>query len=98
MRSFKLFDSIVIIIGMFGTLHTFGAFANAPHLIVVSLGLLSSMICGFSIIFLALNRYVRRVDLQQERFYLYHVLANAIPMIYFVTHLTETPWERFYAP
>jgi hypothetical protein len=98
MRSFKLFDVIVIIIGTIGTLHAFGALANVSHMIVVLLGLFSSMTCGFSAVFLALNRYIRRVDLQQERVYLYHILANAIPMICFVAHLTETPWERFYAP
>jgi hypothetical protein len=95
MRSFKLFDGVVIIIGMIGTLHAFGALTNVPHIIVVALGVFSSMICGFSIVSLALNRYIRRIYLQQQRFYLYHILATAIPMIYFVTHLTETPWGRF---
>ena len=98
MRSSKLFDGIVVIVGMIGTLHALGELTDIPQVLVVALGLCSSLICGFSIVFLALNRYIRRVDLRQERFYHYHILANAIPMIYFISHLTETPWERFYAP
>ena len=95
MRVFKPFDYFVIAIGTIGTLNVFGAPIRLPQLIVVILGALSTLICCFSILSLALNRFVRHLDPQQQRVYLYHILVNLIPTIYILTHLKETPWERF---
>src|SRR5438067_2519460 len=95
MRAFKPFDYFVIAIGMIGTLNVFGVLIRMPQLIVVILGALSALICCFSILSLALNRFVRHLDPQQQRIHLYHIFVNLIPTIYILTHLTETPWERF---
>ena len=95
MIAFKPFDYFAIAIGMIGTLNVFGALPKIPQLIVVILGAVSGMICCFSIVLLSLNRYVRHLDPQQQRFHFYHLFANLIPTIYILTHLTETPWERF---
>ena len=31
----------------------------------------------------------------EERLYGLHAIANSAPTIYFLAHLTETPWEKF---
>jgi hypothetical protein len=95
MRTFKLFDYFVIAVGIIGTLNVFGAPIRMLQLIVIVLGTLSALICCFSILSLALNRFVPRLDPQQQRIHVYHILVNLIPTIYILTHLTETPWERF---
>ncbi len=95
MSAFKPFDYFVIANGMIGTLNVFGALPKMPQLIVVVLGVVSALIFCFSIVSLALNRYVRHLDPQQTRFHLYHIFANLIPTIYILTHLTETPEGRF---
>ena len=95
MSVFKPFDYFVIIIGMIGTLNVCGALPKIPQMIVVILGAVSALLCCFSIASLALNRFVRHFDSQHQRLHLYHILANLIPAIYILTHLTETPWGRF---
>ena len=95
MRTFKPSDYFVIAIGTVGTLNVFIPPIRMPQLIVVILGVLSALICCFSILLLALNRFVRHLDPQERRIYLYYIFANLIPTIYILTHLTETPRERF---
>lgn len=91
----KPHDYLVIVVGILGTLNTLGALTSVPHIMVVLFGVCSSMIVGFSLLLLALNRYIRNVTLEQQRLFLLYILTNLIPTIYFMSHLTETPWERF---
>jgi len=95
-KTFKPFDYVIIALGLIGTLNVFGALGKMPQPITVMLAVLSSMICCFSIALLALNRFVRHIDPRYQRRLRYHVFANLIPTIYLITHLTETPWERFH--
>src|SRR5258706_9727937 len=95
MSGFKPFDYFAIVIGMFGTLNWLVALVKVPQLLVVILGVLSTLICFFSLLSLAHNRYVRRLNPQQQRIYLYHFFSNLVPAIYIVSHLTETEWQRF---
>jgi hypothetical protein len=95
MSAFRPFDYFVIAIGMIGTLNAIGALPKMPQLVVVISGVVSALVCCFSIVLLGLNRYVRHLGSQQKRFYLYHIFANLVPTIYILTHLRETPWERF---
>ena|SRR5436190_20128926 len=95
MRMFSPFDYFVFAVGAIGTLNVFGVPIRMPQLIVIILGGLSGMICGFSILSLALDRFVPRLDRKERRIHVYHVLANIIPTIYVLSHLRETPWGRF---
>jgi hypothetical protein len=95
MRLFSPFDYFVFAIGAIGTLNVFGVPIRMPQLILIILGGLSGMICCFSILPLAFDRFVPRLDRQQRRIHAYHVLVNLIPTIYVLTHLRETPWGRF---
>jgi hypothetical protein len=95
MSGFKPFDYFAIVIDMFGTLKWFGALVQVPQLLAILLGGLSALICFFSLLSLAHDRYVRPLNPRRQRIYLYHFLSNLIPTIYILSHLTETPWERF---
>ena len=95
MQAFKPFDYFVIVIGIIGTLNVFGVFSKMPQMTLIILGVLSGLFCCFSVLSLALNRFVRHLDSKQQRIHLYHIFANLIPTIYILTHLTETPLGRF---
>ena len=95
MRMFSSFDYFAFAIGAVGTLNVFGAPIRIPQLIVTVLGVLSGIICCFSILSLAFDRFVPRLDRKERRIHVYHVLANIIPTIYVLSHLRETPWGRF---
>jgi hypothetical protein len=71
----------------------FGAPIRMPQLIVVILGVLSALICCFSILSFAFDRFVPRLDRKQRRIHIYYVLVNLIPTIYVFSHLRETPWS-----
>ena len=79
MSAFKPFDYFVIAIGMIGTLNAIGALSQMPQLVVVMSGVVSALVCCFSIVLLGLNRYVRHLGPQQKRFYLYRIFANLVP-------------------
>jgi hypothetical protein len=85
------FDYFAFAIGVIGTLTVFGAPITIPQLIVTVLGVLSGIICCFSILLLAFDRFVPRLDRKKRRIHVYHVLANIIPTIYVLSHLKETP-------
>jgi hypothetical protein len=95
MSGFKPFDYFAIVIGMFGTLNWLIALVKVPQLFVVISGVLSTLICFFSLLTLVHNRFARRLDRQQQRIYLCHFFFNLIPAINILYHLTETPWGRF---
>jgi hypothetical protein len=95
MSRFKPFDYFAIVVGMFGTLNWLVELVKVPQLLVVISGVLSTLICFFSLLLLAQNRFARRLGRQQRRIYLFHFFFNLIPAINILTHLTETPWERF---
>ena len=92
MNAFKAFDYFAIAIGILATLNVFGVLQP----MVFILGPVSALICCFSILSLALNRFVPHLASQQQRLHLYHILANLIPTIYILTHLKETTYSVFH--
>jgi hypothetical protein len=95
MKMFKPFDYFTIVVGVIGTLIFLGVLSRMPQLVMVTFGVLSSMICYFSILLLALDRFGRHLDSQQARMYRFNAIANIIPPIYVFTHLKETASEYF---
>ena len=95
MSGFNPFDYFAIVIGIFGTLNWFVALVKVPQLFVVISGVLSTLICFFSLLTLVYSRFARRLGPQQRRIQLFHFFFNLIPAINILFHLTETPWERF---
>jgi hypothetical protein len=91
----KPFDYFIISFGLIATLNVFGILGDLPQVITVVLGAFSAMFCVFSIILLTLAGFVRPIGPQRKRLLRYYVFANLIPTVYLVTHLIETPWERF---
>jgi hypothetical protein len=95
MKMFNRFDYFSLAIATIGTLKVFGAPISMSQLMVIILGLFSALICCFSILSLAFDRFVPRLDRKERRIHVYHVLANIIPTIYVLSQLKETPWGRF---
>lgn len=95
MRMRKPFDYFVLVIGTLGTLNVFKLPIMMPEVVAVLSWALSALICCFSILLLGLNRFVPRLNPHQERIQIYYTLITLIPTIYILTHLKETPWERF---
>jgi hypothetical protein len=91
----KRFDYFVLTIGLVGTLNVFGVPIDMPRMVVVVLGVLSSLFCCFSLLLLAFNRFVPHLDRPNHRLQLFYIFLNLAPTIYIFSHLTETPWEYF---
>jgi hypothetical protein len=95
MRMLTSFDCFVLAIGTIGTLNVFKLPIMMPEVVAVISWALSALICCFSILLLGVNRFVPRLNPRQQRIHIYYVLVTLIPTIYILTHLKETPWERF---
>jgi len=95
MRMRKPFDYFVLAIGIVGTLSIFKLPIMMPEAVAVTSWAVSAIICCFSVLLLGLNRFVPRLSGSQRRIHIYYVLVTLIPTVYILTHLKETPWQRF---
>lgn len=95
MRLPRFFDYVVLAIGTIGTLNVFKLPIVMPEVVAVISWALSALICCFSVMLLGLNRFVPRLNRGEQRIHIYYVLVTLIPTVYILTHLKETPWERF---
>ncbi len=91
----KPFDYASSIIGILGTLLILGVFGEASKSLLLFSGIFSAMICLFSMGPLIINLLFRYLEPAEQRLYILHALVNLAPTIYFLAHLTETPWEKF---
>ena len=95
MNKLKSIDYISSVLGLGGTLIILGVFGDVPKPLIVFSGIFSSMFCLLLIGPLTMNLIFHYLDAIDQRLYTLHAIANLPPTLYFLAHLTETPWEKF---
>ena len=95
MSELRPFDYFSAVLGLLGTMLIVGAFGEVAKPIIVFSGIFSTMLCLYSMGPLGMNLILRYLDPMEQRLYALHALVNLAPTIYFLAHLTETPWEKF---
>ena len=89
------FDYFSAVLGLFGTVLISGVFGEVANPVIVFSGILSTMLCLYSMGPLGMNLIFQYLHPIEQRLYAFHALLNLPPTIYFLAHLTETPWEKF---
>lgn len=90
----KPFDYVSCGIGLVGTVLVSG-FVRVPNPIIVFLGIASALLCLSSVGPLAIHLFSRILEPDEQKLYTLHAGANLVPTLYFLAHLTETPWGKF---
>ena len=95
MNQLKPFDYFSSSVGFLGTLLILGTFGEVPKPFIVFSGIISALLCLLSMGPLSINLLFRYLAPIEQRLYALHAIVNLAPTLYFLAHLTETPWEKF---
>jgi hypothetical protein len=91
----KPFDYGSCAFGIIGTLILLGLFGQLSRPIIWVWLFFSTSLCLISLGPLVVNLFTHYLEHSKQRIYLLHVLCNLVPTLYLISHLKETPWEKF---
>ena len=95
MNQLKPFDYFSSGLGFVGTLLILGTFGEVPKPLIVFSGIISALLCLLSMGPLSINLLFQYLAPIEQRLYAIYAIANLAPTLYFLAHLTETPWGKF---
>ena len=95
MNQLKPIDYFSFSVGFLGTLLVLGAFGEIPKPLMVFSGIISALLCLLSMGPLSINLLFGYLAPIEQQLYAMHAFANLAPTLYFLAHLTETPWGKF---